>query len=78
MEVNCVKIENGKEYIVLDVIVTKDGKYLILSNEDNEYDFQIRKVITTNDEEYMTKLNSEEEYDQVMKEFYKKHNKKGE
>jgi len=73
VEVNCVTIENGREYIIIDAIVIENNKYLVLANETDEFDKCIRKVIVEDGKEYITKLDTEEEFDEVMKEFYFRH-----
>lgn len=77
MEVNCVKLENDKEYVIMDIIINDIGKYLILVQEDNEYDIQVRKIVKIDNQECLTKLDTEEEFDNVIKEFYIKRNRKG-
>ena len=50
----------------------------MLINEENEYDIQVRKLVVKDNKEYLSKLDSDEEFDNVIKDFYLKHNRKGE
>ena len=78
MEVNCVKLENGKEYIIMDIINKNNDKYLVLVEENNEYDIQVRKIVFKDGNEYLSTLDTNEEFDDVLKVFYGNHNGKGE
>ncbi|MBE6156189.1 MAG: hypothetical protein E7161_00370 [Firmicutes bacterium] len=78
VEVNCVTLENGREYIIVDAIINDNGKYLVLASETNQFDHCVRKVIVEEGKEYITKLDTEEEFDEVMKDFYFRHNKERE
>lgn len=48
-----LKLENNKEYFVLEQIIEDDNTYLLILNVDNEYDIKICKKITNNDEDYI-------------------------
>lgn len=76
IEVNVITLENNKEYEIIDTIVYNDNKYLILSNEENDYEICVRKVITREDREYIVRLDSENEFNEVMTIFNTKYIKK--
>ena len=44
MELYTIKLEDDKEYYIIDTIVNDNNKYLILANDETD-DFTIRKVI---------------------------------
>ena len=44
MEMKCIKLEDGLEYMVLDEIDSETNTYVYLSNIEDPEDFCIRKV----------------------------------
>ncbi len=74
IDVNVITLENGKEYIITDTIVSDDqNKYLFLVNKIDNNDIMLRKIITKDDGEYITKLDNEDEFEEVMTLFVNKH-----
>lgn len=76
VEVNVITLENEKDYEIIDTIKINDNKYLILSNEVDDYDICVRKIIMKDNKEHITKLDSKEEFEEVMTTFYQKYMKK--
>ena len=74
MDLYTIKLENGNTYRIIDTIVNKEDKYLVLAM-DNLEDFTIRKVVIIDNEECLVKLDSVSEYEKVMTIFYNKHMK---
>lgn len=72
MNVKCVKLEDGIEYVVLDEIDTGANTYVYLSNVDNEEDFCIRKV-NNSDENTLLGLDSDDEFDEALLLYTKKY-----
>lgn len=54
-----LKLENNKEYFVLEQIVDNNDTYLLVVNVDNEYDIKICKKIITNDEDFVIDVDNE-------------------
>ena len=75
MNLDYIKLENDREYAVIDTLIQNDNRYLYLASEDDEKDIAIRKVVTGEGKEYLTKLDNNEEFDNVMKGFLNKHGK---
>lgn len=76
IEVDVITLENNKDYEIIDTIVYNNNKYLILSNEENDYDICVRKIIIKEDREYLARLDSENEFNEVMTVFNTKYIKK--
>lgn len=72
MNVKCVKLEDGIEYVVLDEIDAGANTYVYLSNVDNEEDFCIRKV-NNSDENTLLGLDSDDEFDEALLLYTKKY-----
>ncbi len=73
MDLYTIKLEDNKNYIIMDTVINNDNKYLILSSSDED-NFTIRKVIVdSNNEECLIKLDDEEEYTKILSLFYKNH-----
>lgn len=54
-----LKLENNKEYFVLNQIIDGDDTYLLTLNVDNEYDIKVCKKITDNGEDYVVDVDNE-------------------
>lgn len=78
IEINIITLENNKDYEIIDTIVYNNEKYLILSNENDDFDICVRKILAKEDREYLVKLDTENEFNEVMTIFYTKYNKEGE
>ena len=78
IEINIITLENNKDYEIIDTIVNNNEKYLILSNENDDFDICVRKILAKEDREYLVKLDTENEFNEVMTIFYTKYNKEGE
>ena len=72
IEIYKLKLENGKDYVIIDTIMNDSNKYLILVNEESD-DLTVRKVVINNGKECFTKLDNRDEFEIVMTLFYKKH-----
>ena len=73
MELNVIKLENDKEYYIIDTITYNEGNYLVLSPVNEDSSLAVRKVIVENGKELVCKLSSEEELVNVLKIFEEKH-----
>ncbi len=73
MNIDVIKLENGKEYGIIDTITHNGSNYLVLSNILDNNDFCIRKVIEKEGREVIVKLNDQNEFEEIMKMFYNKH-----
>lgn len=78
IEVNVITLENEKDYEIIDTLKIQENKYLVLSNEEDDYDICVRKVIIEDNKEYIIPLGTKEEFEEVMTVFYKKYIKKEE
>lgn len=72
MEVNVIKLDNEKEYIIIDAIETDNDKYLYMANEEDELDMCLRKIIKKDGKDYLVELDSEEEFEEVVTMFFEK------
>lgn len=66
MEMKCIKLEDGLEYMVLDEIDSETNTYVYLSNIEDPEDFCIRKVENDKNEELLVGLDSNEEFDKAL------------
>ncbi len=76
MNIKCVKLEDGIEYMILDEIDSDVNTYVYLTNIDDEEDFCIRKVDNSRNSELLVGLDSNEEFDKALLLFTKKHHDK--
>ena len=76
IDVNCITLENGREYIIIGALENNGNKYLFLANEKDKLDICIRKVITENNKDYLVKLDTEEEFEKAMDLFNEEFNRK--
>lgn len=76
MNIKCVKLEDGIEYMILDEIDSDVNTYVYLTNIDDEEDFCIRKVDNKRNSELLVGLDSNEEFDKALLLFTKKHHSK--
>lgn len=68
-----IKLENKKEYIVIDKIES-DGKiFIYLSNVEDDTDICVRKQIEEEEKNYLVGLENREEADYALELFNKKH-----
>ena len=54
-----LKLENNKEYFVLETIIENNDTYVLVVNVDNEFDTKICKKVTTNEEDYIIDVDNE-------------------
>lgn len=54
-----LKLENNKEYFILNQIEDNDSIYYLILNVDNEYDIKICKKIVFDDEEYIADVDND-------------------
>lgn len=73
-EYEVVKLEDGKEYFVIDEITENNNTYVYLTNVEDSQSFCIRKVLNEGTEQYLVGLSTDEEFDQALLYFAKKHN----
>ena len=66
MEMKCIKLEDGLEYMVLDEIDSETNTYVYLSNIEDPEDCCIRKVENDKNEELLVGLDSNEEFDKAL------------
>lgn len=66
MDVKCIKLEDGLEYMVMDEIDEGKNTYVYLSNVEDPEDFCIRKVDNEVNEELLVGLDSNEEFDKAL------------
>lgn len=66
MEMKCIKLEDGLEYMVLDEIDSETNTYVYLSNIEDPEDFCIRKVENDKNEGLLVGLDSNEEFDKAL------------
>ena len=53
MNKKLLKLENNKEYFMINELEDNGIKYLLLMNVDNEYDIKIVKKVTIDEEDYI-------------------------
>lgn len=73
-EYEIVKLEDGKEYFIIDEITENNNTYVYLTNVEDSQSFCIRKVLNEGTEQYLVGLSTNEEFDQALLYFAKKHN----
>lgn len=66
MEMKCITLEDGLQYMVLDEIDFNNNTYVYLSNVEDPEDFCIRKVENDKNEELLVGLDSNEEFDKAL------------
>ena len=71
MELDAITLEDGKDYLIIDIIDHDNNKYLVLTTEDNA-DFCLRKLKIIDGKEYIIKLESNEELEAVLKKYNEK------
>ena len=76
MNIKCIKLEDGIEYMVLDEIDNDVNTYIYLANANDEDDFCIRKVDNSKNAELLVGLDSNSEFDKALLLFTKKHEDK--
>lgn len=54
-----LKLENNKEYFLLEELTIDDINYMLIMNVDNESDIKIIKKIIIDDEDYMIDIKDE-------------------
>ena len=73
MNLKCVKLEDGLEYMVIDEIDSNDTTYVYLANANDETDFCIRKVNNLVNESKLIGLDSNTEFYNALLLFTNKH-----
>ena len=76
MEMKCITLEDGLEYMVLDEIDCDDSTYVYLTNVSDEEDFCIRKVNNKVNSALLIGLDSDNEFDKALLLFNQKHHDK--
>ena len=66
-----IEIDN-KKYLVVDVIIDKDNKYVYFVNEEDMSDLLIQREIKEDDKTYLVNLDNEDEFNKVMHLFEEK------
>ena len=59
MNKKVIKLENNKEYFIINELIENNIKYILVMNVDNESDVKIVKQITDNNEEYIIDVKDE-------------------
>lgn len=72
MELYSIKLEDGKDYYIIDTIVDGEDRYAVFADEENS-NFLVRKVVFHEGEDCFTTLDSKDEYNKVMILFLEKH-----
>ena len=63
---------DGKQYLIIDQIKSKDSEFVYFSNEEDPKDFCIRKL-ASDDNDALVGLDSDEEFDYALSLFLDKH-----
>lgn len=66
IEVNVIKLEDNKEYAIINTLEKNQKKYLLLVEVNNEENVCIRRVLKEDEKEYLVKLDSNEEFEEVL------------
>lgn len=74
IEMECIVLDDGLEYFILENIELDGIIYVLFSNVNNEKDIKIRKVVIENEEQYYVGIDSDEEVKNVILAFNKKIN----
>ncbi len=77
IDVNVITLEDDLNYIIVDTLITKENKYLVLAQELDEENVCIRKIIKEDNKEFLIKLDSDEEFNEVLALFNDKHRRRG-
>lgn len=78
VEVDVVTLEDGAEYIIVELLKGVENKYIFLVNANDSEDLNIRKVIVENGEEYLIKLDNEKELEEALALFHENYSKNSE
>ncbi len=70
---SCIRLEDHKEYNVVDKILSDGNTYIYLSNKEDENDICIRKQIQEDNRTFLVGLDSNEEIQHALEIFVKKH-----
>lgn len=70
--VNCIELEDGVTYAMIDEIDIENNTYVYLVNIKEEEDFCIRKKAIIDNKEFLVGI-TEKEFDVAMLSFSKKH-----
>ena len=65
VEVDLIRLEDNCDYIILDTIINRGNKYLILGKNNTE-EFCVRKIIVENNKEWLVKIESYDELEEIM------------
>lgn len=71
--IEVIKLEDEKEYAVVDEIEDNSNTYVYLTNIEDPEDFCIRKKVLENAEEFLVGLENDNEFEQALLYFTKKH-----
>ncbi len=72
-EVKKIKLEDGIEYTLVDVIEDNGVTYYYLVNENKNYNFRIRKLVMEEQKEFLSGLETEKEFEKAMTIYKEKH-----
>ena len=61
MNKKIIKLDNNKEYFLVDELMNENINYLLLMNIDDESDIIIAKKIIENNEEYIIEIKADAE-----------------
>ena len=70
-DISIIRLDDGKEYYLVDNIVYNNVKYILLSFVSDVKDICIRKMLIENGEEIIAYL-EEDEFDTIFNMFYEK------
>ena len=74
--IDCVVLEDGVQYAIIDEINTPIATYFYLANVNDGKDICIRKLSNEDGKEYLVGLDGEEEYKNALRIYYEKVNGK--
>lgn len=69
---NSELVIDGKKYLVMDIIINTNIKYVYFVNENDSTDFFVRKEVEENNEKFLVGLNNDQEYIEAMELFTEK------
>lgn len=72
MNKKIIKLDNNKEYFLVDELIEENTNYLLLINIDNESDIIIAKKSIENNEEYIIEINDNNELSTLKSKFKQK------
>lgn len=73
MEMECIVLEDGKEYAIVDTIDKNSNTYYYLTDTSDSKKFCIRKKIMVGDMMALTTLENDKEFDDALNYFTNEH-----